>query len=102
MSRTKYEVRLLRTAEDDLTDIIVYIAADRLTAAIKLSNRFNQKLSLLADNPQIGSKPKEDSLVKLGYRYLILDNYLIFYVIEERVIYIHRIIHGARDYTQLL
>jgi toxin ParE1/3/4 len=102
MSRTKYEVRLLRVAEEDLTDIIVYIAADRPTVAAKLANRFNQKLSVLSDNPRIGSIPKEDSLAQLGYRYLVIENYLIFYVIEDQTIYVHRIIHGARDYTHVL
>jgi hypothetical protein len=33
---------------------------------------------------------------------LVVDNYLVFYVIEEEVIYVHRIVHGARDYSQLL
>ncbi|MBL7995484.1 type II toxin-antitoxin system RelE/ParE family toxin, partial [bacterium] len=37
-----------------------------------------------------------------GYRYLIVDNYLIFYTIEEETIFVHRIIHGARDYRRLL
>lgn len=102
MSRTKYEVRLLRVAEDDLTEIVVYIAADRPSAAIKLTGKFNKKLGLLSDNSHLGSVPNEDSLAQLGYRYLVVDNYLIFYVIEAPVIYIHRIIHGARNYLQLL
>ena len=102
MSHTKYEVRLLRAAEDDLTEIIVYIAADRLTVAIKLTDKFNKKLALLANNPHLGSVPNEDSLVQLGYRYLIVGNYLIFYIIEAPIIYVHRIIHGARNYTKLL
>jgi toxin ParE1/3/4 len=102
MGQDKYEVRLLRTAEDDLTGIIIYIAADRLTAATKIADKFNKKLALLADNPHLGSVPNEDSLEQLGYRYLVVDNYLIFYILESPIIYIHRIIHGARNYTRLL
>jgi plasmid stabilization system protein ParE len=56
----------------------------------------------LSDNSRLGSLPKEDSLEELGYRYLTLENYLIFYTIDTPVIYIHRIIHGARNYTDLL
>ncbi|HUC88217.1 MAG TPA: type II toxin-antitoxin system RelE/ParE family toxin [Candidatus Binatia bacterium] len=102
MSRAKSEIRLLRAAEEDLTDIIMYIASDRSAAAIKLTDRFNQKLSLLVDNPHLGSMPRDDSLMDLGYRYLIVDNYLVFYTIEDQVVYVHRILHGARDYTQIL
>jgi hypothetical protein len=36
------------------------------------------------------------------YRFLVVQNYLVFYTIEERVIWVHRIIHGARNYLSLL
>jgi plasmid stabilization system protein ParE len=102
MSQSSHEIRLLRAAEDDLTEIVLYVSADRPAAAIKLADRFGQKLSLLADNPHLGTIPKEDNLIALGYRYLIVENYLVFYVIEAQTIYVHRIVHGARDYTQLI
>jgi plasmid stabilization system protein ParE len=102
MSPAKYDIRLLRVAEDDLTEIILYVASDRPNAATKLADRFDQKLVLLADNPFLGAMPTEVTLAHLGYRYLVLDNYLIFYVVEAQTIYIHRIVHGARDYTPLL
>ncbi len=102
MSRASYEIRLLRVAEDDLTEIIMYIAADRPSAATKIAGRIEQKLMLLSNDPHLGIVPADDSLTLLGYRYLVVDNYLIFYVLEDQTIYIHRIVHGARDYTQLL
>ena len=102
MGRASYAIRLLRVAEDDLTEIVLYIAADRPSGATKIADRIEQKLKLLPDNPHLGSVPTDDSLALLGYRYLVADNYLIFYVIEDQTIYVHRIVHGARDYTQLL
>jgi len=38
----------------------------------------------------------------MGYRFLVVQNYLIFYTIEDRTIWVHRILHGARDYLSLL
>ena len=38
----------------------------------------------------------------MGYRLLIVENYLIFYEIENRTILVHRILDGARDYLSLL
>jgi toxin ParE1/3/4 len=102
MSSTKYEIRLLRLAEEDLTEIILYVAADRPNAALSLTNIFDKKLKSLADNPRLGSVPHEDSLRELDYRYLVVDNYLIFYTLEGKIVYIHRIVHGARNYTNLL
>ncbi len=101
MSGTQYEIRLLRLAEEDLTDIISYVVADRPNMAEKLLSRFNVKLATLASNPRVGHLPTEASLKRLGYRYLVLDNYLIFYVIDGHTVYAHRIIHGARDYKNL-
>lgn len=102
MSPARHNVRLLRAAEDDLTEIVLYVAAERPAAAQKLAGRFDRKLSLLRADPYLGSVPGEESLALLGYRYLVLDNYLIFYIVEGQNIYIHRIVHGARDYRYLL
>lgn len=101
MSNLQYEIRLLGLAEGDLTGIISYVAADRPNAAEELLSRFNIKLAILANSPRIGHVPNEASLKRFGYRYLVVDNYLVFYVIDEHMIYVHRIIHGARDYKAL-
>ena len=37
-----------------------------------------------------------------GYRYLIVGNYLVFYVIVGSVVQIRRILYARRDYKQLL
>lgn len=101
MNNAQYEIRLLRLAEEDLTEIISYVAADRPNVAEKLLDKFNNKLTVLASSPHVGHLPHEISLKQLGYRYLTLDSYLMFYVIDGHMIYVHRIIHGARDYKNL-
>ena len=45
--------------------------------------------------------PEEEWLTKLGYRYIVIDKYLLFYTLEGNTCIIHRIIHGARDYRPL-
>lgn len=101
MSRPEHRVRLLRVAEDDLTEIVTYIAAERPSAAEALATRIQKNLQRLTRNPHLGRVPKEDELARWGYRYLVVENYLIFYTIEGRTIYVHRILHGARDYLRL-
>jgi len=95
-------VRLLRAAEDDFTEIVTYIAAQKPEAAEALAQRIEKNLKPLAVNPHLGRVPNDPSLIELGYRYLVVQNYLIFYGCEERTIFVHRIIHGARDYRGLL
>ena len=101
MSQPEYNVRLLRVAEDDLNEIVMYIASDRPSAAEAMANKIEKNLALLSKNPMLGRIPKEEVLSRLGYRYLVVENHLIFYTIEEPTIYVHRIVHGARDYLSL-
>ena len=101
MSRN-YGIRYLRTAEKDLDDIFEYIRKDKPSAAISLLEKFDKSISKLASNPFLGSIPKDDRLKKLGYRMLIVENYLVFYVVKTRTVQIRRIIHGARRYSFLL
>ncbi len=102
MSRPEYSLRLLRIAEDDLTEIVTYIAADQPSAAEALASKIEKNLALLSKHPYLGRIPKEEDLASLGYRYLVVDRYLVFYTIEEATVLVHRILHGARDYLRLL
>jgi len=102
VSRGKYVVRLLRAAEDDLTEIVTFIAADNVASAEALATKFETRLADLASHPQLGRVPNDEELARLRYRYLIVENYLIFYTVEGWRVLIHRILHGARDYKSLL
>jgi len=102
MKSHKYSVRLLHTAEEDFNDIILYIATDNPAASEKLAQQLEKNLSLLTRHPLLGAIPHEEELAAMGYRFLVVENYLVFYTIENNIIMIHRILHGARDYLSLL
>jgi toxin ParE1/3/4 len=102
MNPHKLTVRLLRIAEDDLAEIIAFIAEDNVVAAAKLVDKIEARLSRLADHPALGRIPAEEELARIGYRYLVVDNYLVFYTVSAQTVLVHRVIHGARDYVNLL
>jgi len=102
MSPHKFAVKLLRIAEDDLAEIIMFIAEDDVAAAGKLAVKIETRLARLADHPALGRIPAEEELARIGYRYLVVDNYLVFYTVSAQTVLVHRIIHGARDYVNLL
>jgi len=102
MPRDKYQIRFLKIAEEDFTEIVSYIAADNTKAANAIANKIEKNLELLSENPLLGRIPRDEEVRKLGYRYLTVQNYIIFYTIENKTIYIHRILHGARDYKSIL
>ena len=79
-----------------------FIAAENTKAALDLADKIEKNLELLVANPLLGKSPSDSDLKLIGYRYLIIENYLIFYTIEKRTILIHRMLHGARNYKSLL
>ena len=44
----------------------------------------------------------QENLNKTRYRYLICNQYIIFYIFENDTINIMRILHGKRDYLKIL
>ena len=102
MPADNYQIRFLKIAEEDFTELVSYIAADNPTAADAIATKIEKNLDLLSQNPNLGRIPRDEEIRNLGYRYIIVQNYIIFYTLESKTIYIHRILHGARNYKSLL
>jgi len=99
----KYLINITEAAEQDLADIVDYIANDNPTAALELAEKIEQSILQLEEFPLIGAIPKNRRLTRKGYRILIVDNYLVFYVLlNNETIEIRRIISGKRDYKFLI
>lgn len=98
----KYRIEYLPIAQKDLTEIIEYIQNDNPSAALNLLDQIDETVSKLEDFPLMGQVPKDRRLEYLGYRMLIVDNYLIFYVVKDNYVEIRRILHGKRKYSFLL
>ncbi len=97
-----FEIRYLKTAENDLESIFDYIMKDSPRAAASILEKFDKSISGLAQNPKLGVIPKDVRLKRLGYRMLIIGRYLVFYVVKGNTVQIRRVIHGARRYSHLL
>jgi addiction module RelE/StbE family toxin len=98
----KYRIEYLPIAQKDLTEIIEYIQNDNPGAALNLLDQIDETVSKLEDLPLMGQVPKDRRLEYLGYRMLIIGNYLIFYVVKDNYVEIRRILHGKRKYSFLL
>jgi plasmid stabilization system protein ParE len=75
---------------------------DNPSIALEILNEIDDTVSKLANFPELGKQPKNDRLKAFGYRILLIKNYLIFYILTEKFIEIHRVLHSSRDYTNLL
>jgi len=101
VSSSRFAVRLLSVAEEDLSEAITFISVDNPDAALALADKIEKGLDDLASHSRVGRVPDDPNLMQMGYRYLVVENYLVFYVVDARVVIIHRILHGARNYRDL-
>lgn len=100
----KNKVTYSPAAVDDMDEIFSFISQDNVSAAENLLQKLDHHISKLAEFPNMGSVLSEDefSLVQRGYRFIVVNPYLVFYRIIGESVIIHRILHGRRDYLREL
>ncbi|WP_044480116.1 type II toxin-antitoxin system RelE/ParE family toxin [Paenibacillus antibioticophila] len=99
-----HKLRYLSVALDDLRDIADYIT-DTLKApkaAMDLLDAFDESISRLAQFPYSGKVYLPSKELGNIYRILPVKSYLVFYVVEEKIVEIHRIIYAKMDITKQL
>ena len=71
-------------------------------AALKYYDLLTEEILSLREMPERCPRPRDLALAAKGYRYLIVGNYLVFYVVSGDTVQIRRILYGRRDYKLLL
>ena len=102
--------KILRTdkAEEQLREIIFYIADDSGDADIALGylDKIETAINRLQDFPESGSGsiPRYSILKKQGYRVVIVERHLVFYKINEvdKTVIIYAIMDSRREYCNLI
>lgn len=92
------------SATEDITSILDYISIDNPPAALKLIDKINAAIGSLSLFPYKGVIPKDFYLKSKGYRMLIIDLYIVFYLINDsmQIIEIMRVISGKQNYEAFL
>lgn len=98
----KYKVKLLPAAWDDLQEIFDYILIDSPKAAENTLERIIGSLRCLEDFPNSGSYAPDKELKKYGFRIVIASPYISFYRLIDNTVFVYHIVHGARNYADLL
>jgi toxin ParE1/3/4 len=98
----RYTLHYLPIAVDDLDSIFEWIANDSPANAASFVQKLDQRISNLMAHPLIGHVPKDETLKGYGYRILIIESYLVFYIIRGRTIEIHRVVHGSRNLDDII
>jgi plasmid stabilization system protein ParE len=97
----KYSIRYLPIAADDLMAIFDWIAAGSPARAISFTDKLDKRISNLAAHSSLGRIPKHEKLRAFGYRVLVVESYLVFYVARGHIIEIHRVVHGSRHLDEI-
>ena len=101
----KYNIVRTDMADSQIRSIILYIAAKFGSDAVlqKLDDMENAILAL-ADNPDIGTKPRYLVLRRQGYRVLILEKNLVFYKVNEsrKEVMVYAVVDQRQDYLNIV
>ncbi len=89
---------ITRQAESDIDEILAYIAADNLDAAISFNERLIYLFQMFAQSVDAGRERPE---LKEDLRSFPEGNYIIFYRKWAGKIAIVRVLHGARDLDEI-
>ena len=102
----KYQIIRTDKADEQLREIIFYIADDSgsVDIALKYLDKIETAIRRLEDFPASGSILRYAILRRQGYSVLIVERHLVFYKIneEEKTVTIYAIVDGRREYLNLV
>ena len=103
---SKYQYRLSKRAEQELDDILSYIAVELSNpkAASNWADSFEKAVDEACLFPESGMPIHNEFLSIMEVRKKIIGNYIMYYlpVPEEETIYILRIVYGKRNIDEIL
>ena len=108
MSTRNYRLKFTPKAEEDFEEIYGYIINTLFAenAANRLIDKIEKEIMRLTEFPFSCSYVLDDPLKARGYRKLIVENYLVFYLVDEAEaqaqVVIMRVLYGASNYQNIL
>jgi len=98
------EIKYLPSFQQELNAIVEYIifTLEAPTAALNLLDELEKSINNLKVFPLAHRLYRPVKPIKTEYRVLTVKNYLVFYVVLEQAIEIHRIIYRKRNLSQLI
>ena len=106
MEKNRYTIRLTPIADQDIEEISDYIAYElnNEIAAVDFLEKLEYQILRLEEFPFSCEVVTEKLLRLKGYRKLLVNNYIVFYIVDEqkREVDIVRVLYAMRAYKDLL
>lgn len=98
-----YSINYSNLYIDDFAEALVYIkdVLKNEDASNNLKNKTNEEIQKLKSFPHTGTRLYKES-IETKYRYIRVDNYYVFYYINDNNVYVDRFIYAKRDFMKLL
>lgn len=99
-----YKLLLSGLALNDLAEIRAYIA-DNLknpSAALSTIQSITEDMRTLQTLPLSGTPLSVIADVQTEHRFLVTGNYLTFYRVQDKTVFIDRVLYGRRDWLRIL
>jgi plasmid stabilization system protein ParE len=99
-----YKIKIMQIAQDDLKTIVAHIRIDDPDAAIRMYEKLKESIGKLAEFPLMGPVPLDTKIAGQGYRMIVVDPYLVFYILvmEDNTVEVHRVLHGKQDFPRMM
>ena len=98
----QYNIRIYKKAQEDLEEIVKYLNQFYTETAMKYYDLVIVEISKLTMNPKRCALVREEVLRRKGYRYLLVNNYIVFFVIKETTVQVRRILYNKQQYKTFL
>ena len=101
-----YRIEITARAKRDIRDVHAYIAGSlkEPNIADRLLDKIEAEILTLKNMPLRHALERDEQLKLKNLRKLIVDNYLIFYTVDEKTetVFIVRVLYARRDWMNLL
>lgn len=95
-----YKISLLITAVRDLNEIVDNLSQFSSSVALRQYDRIIEKINTLKEFPEMCEEYKT-SIMGYKYRKMVIDDYLVFYIVIDNIVEIHRIINSRMDRNKI-
>ncbi len=100
----KYKIKITDKALSDIEQAVFYIKDElhNLTAANNLLDLSMQQIQNLSNFPFSNPLVDDDFLRQVGFRFLVIKNFLAFYIVTEDTVKIIRFVYKKRNWSDIL
>lgn len=100
----RYAVHITRKAEQDIDEAADYIEFELFDpqAADALLEAVDEAVAALSEFPERYRLADDSVLKSWGIRFFAIKNYLVFYMIDNKTVYVVRFLHQRRDWITIL